>query len=411
MTLYDTLLERDLVAQCTDDSIRERLSESLSCYIGFDPTADSLHIGSLVPVMGLYHLQQAGHRPLVLVGGGTALIGDPSGKTEARQMLTREQIDINAQAIGNQLRPFLDFDNEKNGALLLNNADWLCEMSWVDILREAGPHFSVNRMLTMDSVKGRMDSGGITFLEFNYMVMQAWDFYYLNKTHGCTLQMGGQDQWGNIVMGMELTRRKSGAHVAGLTMPLVTKADGGKFGKSEKGNIWLDPQRTPHFEFYQFWRNVADADVIRFLKFFTTLPMSDIDRLATLEGQALNEAKEVLAHEVTKLVRGEEAALSAQADARKAFGAKNDVTGDNIPHENIAGSELEEGLGLLSLLVRAGLAKSNGEARRLVQGRGVRIHDTVVDDPSARVTSADINDSFVLIRCGKKRMYRFDVQA
>ena len=410
MNLYDALLERDLVAQSTDDNIRERLANPLSCYIGFDPTADSLHIGSLVPIMALAHLQRCGHRPLALVGGATAMIGDPSGKTEARKMLTPDEITHNAESIAGQIGRLVRFDDSPTGAKLVNNADWFAPKTWIELLREVGPQFSVNRMLTMDSVKGRMESGGITYLEFSYMIMQAYDFLHLYRTKNCTLQMGGQDQWGNIVMGIELGRRNANVSLAGLTMPLVTKADGGKFGKSEKGNIWLSTERTPVYEFYQFWRNVADADVGRFLRFFTFVDMDEVRTLEQATDKAINDVKERLAYEVTALVHGADAAAKAQADARKAFGGQQDVTGDSIPHASIEGSELEEGIGILALMVRAGLAKSNGEARRLVQGRGVRLHDTVVEDPTVKITSADISDGYVLVRAGKKRLFRFDVQ-
>ncbi len=408
-SLYDVLLERNMVAQSTDEAIRERLATPRSIYIGFDPTADSLHVGSLVPMMGLAHIQRCGHKPLVVVGGATAMIGDPSGKTEARQMLSMDDIKHNAAAIGKQMECVLDFNDSPNGAELLNNADWLSGKTWIDILREVGPHFSINRMLTMDSVKGRMEAGGISFLEFNYMVMQAYDFLYLNQEKNCTLQMGGQDQWGNIIMGIELGRRIADTSLAGLTMPLVTKSDGGKFGKSEKGNIWLCPKRTPIYQFYQFWRNVADADVGKFLNYFTFLPTDEIQKLAALEGQAINEAKECLAFEVTKIVHGEAAALQSQSDARKAFGDKNDVKGDSIPHASLSADELDQELGLLSLIVRANLESSNGKARKLVEGRGIRIHDTVIEDPQYKISSADIKDNYILIRAGKKRMFRYDI--
>jgi tyrosyl-tRNA synthetase len=263
--LYDLLSSRGFVAQSTDAEMRKRLESPITAYIGFDPTADSLHVGSLVPIMGLMWMQRCGHKPLVLVGGATGLVGDPSGKSAMRQMLTREDIDRNAQAIAKQIGSVVKFGDGPSDAKLVNNADWLANLNWIEMLREVGPHFSVNRMLTMDSVKGRMENGGITFLEFNYMVMQAYDFAHLFRAEKCTVQMGGQDQWGNIVMGIELGRRTADADLAGLTFPLVTKSDGGKFGKSEKGNIWLSAERTPVYEFFQFWRNVSDADVGKFL--------------------------------------------------------------------------------------------------------------------------------------------------
>jgi tyrosyl-tRNA synthetase len=408
--LYDLLSSRGFVAQSTDAEMRQRLESPVTAYIGFDPTADSLHVGSLVPIMGLMWMQRCGHKPLVLVGGATGLVGDPSGKTAMRQMLTREDIDDNARAIAKQIGRVVMFGDGLNDAKLVNNADWLAAKNWITLLREVGPHFSVNRMLTMDSVKGRMENGGITFLEFNYMVMQAYDFAHLYRAEKCTVQMGGQDQWGNIVMGIELGRRLANADLAGLTFPLVTKSDGGKFGKSEKGNIWLSAERTPVYEFFQFWRNVSDADVAKFLGFFTTLPMDEVKKLTEHMDQRINDAKAVLAYEVTKLIHGKDAADQALADAKKAFGAAQDVTGDSIPHADIAGAELEAGAGLLALLVRANLATSNGDAKRLIQGGGVSIHDTRIDDIQRKVTTADIKDGHVLLKAGKKKLFRYDVR-
>lgn len=409
--VFQLLTERGLVAQSTDPAMGERLSQPVTAYIGFDPTADSLHVGGLVPMMGLYWLQQCGHRPIALVGGGTGLVGDPSGKTETRKMLSYEQIAHNAHEMGKQFARVLRFDDSPTGAKLLNNAEWLRSLNWIELLREVGACFSVNRMLTMDSVRNRLASeSGITFLEFNYMVMQAYDFLHLHKSEGCTLQLGGQDQWGNIVMGIELIRRLADAEAYGLTFPLLMKADGAKFGKSESGNVWLSALLTPVYEFFQFWRNTSDSDVKKFLGFFTTLPMDEIERLTERGGEALNRAKEALAFEVTKTVHGEPQATQALEDARRAFGAKQDVTGDSIPHKDITALELETGIGLLVLLVRAGLADSNGEARRLVAGGGVRIHDNVVADPTTLITTAHVSKGFVLIRAGKKRLFRFDVR-
>jgi tyrosyl-tRNA synthetase len=405
--LYDLLLSRGFVAQATDAEIRARFAQPVTAYIGFDPTADSLHVGSLVPIMGLYWMQQCGHKPLVLVGGATALVGDPSGKSEARRMLTRDDVAANARAIAAQIGRVVRFGSGATDAELLNNADWLASMTWIDLLREAGPHFSVNRMLTMDSVKGRMDNGGITFLEFNYMVMQAWDFRHLAKTRGCTLQMGGQDQWGNIVMGIELGRRMDGAELAGLTFPLVTKSDGGKFGKSEKGNIWLSPERTPPYEFYQFWRNIADADVRRFLSFFTTLPMTEVAALTDAGGAALNHAKSVLAYEVTALIHGQTEAERCRAGAQAAFGTGHDVSGDAIPHATLAAAELAAGISVVHLLVRAGLAASGGEAKRLIQGGGVCLDEAKVTDLTTTVHAASAGR--LVLQVGKKRFFRFDI--
>lgn len=410
MNFVDVLTERGLVAQTTDPAIRERFQQPLTAYIGFDPTADSLHVGSLVPIMALHWLQRAGHKPLVLVGGATGLVGDPSGKSAMRKMLTREEVQANARAIAGQIGRVVRFGDGPTDARLVDNADWLADKTWIEVLREAGPHFSVNRMLTMDSVKGRMEAGGISFLEFNYMVMQAWDFWHLAATAGCTVQMGGQDQWGNIVMGIELGRRKAGMELAGLTFPLVTKADGGKFGKSEAGNVWLSAERTKPYDFYQFWRNVADADVVRFLGYFTTLPMSEVRELTAAGGSALNAAKERLAWEVTRLIHGQEEADRARDSAKRAFSAAADVTGESVPHGDLPAAELAAGLALTDLLVRAKLAPSKGEARRLIEGGGVSIGENRVDDVQRKVGPADAAGGLLLLRAGKKRMFRFDVR-
>lgn len=409
MNFVDVLSERGLVAQSTDTAIRERFERPLTAYIGFDPTADSLHIGSLVPIMVLHWLQRLGHRPLVLVGGATGLVGDPSGKTESRQMLSREQVRSNAAAIAAQIGRVVRFGDGPTDARLVDNADWLADRTWIEVLREAGPHFSVNRMLSMESVKGRMEAGGITFLEFNYMVMQAWDFWHLATHAGCTVQLGGQDQWGNIVMGIELGRRKAGLELAGLTFPLVTKADGGKFGKSEAGNVWLSAARTPPYEFYQFWRNAADADVRRFLCFFTTLAISEIDALTATGGSSINAAKERLAWEVTSLIHGTDEADRARDSAKRAFSAAADVTGEAVPHGALSASELAAGISVFDLLVRAKLAASKGEARRLIEGGGVSLGEEKVVDVQRKALESDVSAGHLLLRAGKKRMYRFDV--
>ena len=411
--LYDVLHERGLVSQCTDEKIRQRLAKPVAAYCGFDPTADSLHVGSLVPIMGLAHLQRCGHRPVVLVGGATGLVGDPSGKTEARKMLSADDINHNAQSIAKQIGRIVDFNDSDTGAVLVNNLDWFGNMKWLDMLREVGSRMSVNRMLSMESVKGRMSGGddntGISYLEFSYMLMQGYDFAYLFDKHKCTLQLGGQDQWGNIVIGIDLGRRLYDADLAGLTFPLVTKSDGGKFGKSEQGNIWLDDKRTGVFEFFQFWRNVADSDVGKFLGYFTFLPMDEVRELASAQGADINASKVRLAYEVTRLVHGEDAAQQARDSAGKAFSGAADVTGESIPSAPLSAVELNDGVGLITLMVRAGFATSNGEARRLIAGGGVRVHDEKVADPTRSLTSADVVDGYVLVRAGKKRLFRFDV--
>jgi tyrosyl-tRNA synthetase len=410
--LYDILHERGLVSQCTDDKIRERLAKPVAAYCGFDPTADSLHVGSLVPIMGLAHLQRAGHKPVVLVGGATGLVGDPSGKTEARQMLTAEDINNNANSIAKQIGRIVNFGDADTDAILVNNLDWFGEMKWLDMLRDVGSRMSVNRMMSMESVKGRMtgEGEGISFLEFSYMLLQGYDFAHLFNAHNCTLQIGGQDQWGNIVIGIDLGRRLHEADLAGLTFPLVTKSDGGKFGKSEQGNVWLDVNRTSVFDFFQFWRNVADSDVGRFLGYFTFLPMDEVNALASAEGKAINESKVRLAYEVTRLVHGEDEANKARDSAGKAFSAAVDVTGDSIPSDSLDRGELVDGIGLIALVVKAGFAKSNGEARRLITGGGVRLHDEKMVDPMRTVTAGDVVDGYLLVRAGKKRLFRFDVR-
>lgn len=436
---YDTMAERGLVSQCTDSpgGIRRRLSRPVTAYCGFDPTADSLHVGSLVPIMGLAHLQRAGHKPVVLVGGATGLVGDPSGKTEARQMLTEETIRHNADAIAKQVGRLVRFGEGDSDARLVNNIDWIGPLTWLEVLRDVGSKMSVNRMMGMESVKQRMtgdgdgaSGGGITYLEFSYMLLQAYDFAHLFREQNCTLQIGGQDQWGNIVMGIELGRKLHQAELAGVTFPLVTKADGGKFGKSEAGNIWLDATRTPPFEFYQFWRNVNDADVGRYLGYFTFLPMDEINQLAAAEGAAINESKVRLAYEVTRLIHGEDQATKARDAAGQAFapgsksggtsgapgggggggGGGGDVTGESIPSRVMTPAHLAAGPSVIDLLVAAGLAKSNGEARRLIQGGGVRVHDTKVADIGQTVGPADAPDGYLLIRAGKKRLCRFDIR-
>ena len=407
--LYDVLLERGLVAQATDEKLRDRLASPVTAYVGFDPTADSLHVGSLVPIMAMAWLQRCGHKPLALVGGATGLVGDPSGKTEARRMLTREQIDANAAAIAKQIESIVRFDRDATGAELVNNADWLEGLTWIEVLRDVGSRVSVNRMMSMESVKGRLKSeAGISYLEFSYMIMQAYDFVHLHRERGCTLQLGGQDQWGNIVMGIELGRKLDDADLAGLTLPLVTRSDGAKFGKSEAGNIWLDPKRTSPYDFYQFWRNTADADVQRFLACFTFLPMDEVRRLGTLEGAAINEAKQILAHEVTKLVHGESEADKARDAASRAFGS-GDVTGESMPSKKVRWKDDHETLAIAGWLREAGFVDSNKQAKQFIKDGAVRVWDRVVKPEEAHLTEEDIQDGKVLLKVGKKKMFRFDL--
>ena len=406
--LYDALEERGLIAQCTEPAqeMRERLATPTTMYCGFDPTANSLHVGSLVPIMVLAHAQRCGHKPLVLVGGATGRVGDPSGKDASRAMLAPEEIDANAHDIAAQIGRIVRFDHGETGAELLNNLDWIGPLSWLEVLRDVGSKVSVNRMMTMESVKSRMTGDGqfITYLEFSYMLLQAYDFAHLGRARGCTVQLGGQDQWGNIVMGTELGRKLHDLDLAGLTMPLVTKADGAKFGKSESGNVWLDRARTPVFDFFQFWRNTGDADVGRFLRFFTFLPLAEIEELEAATGAGINEAKVRLAFEVTKNVHGEEEAAAARDAAGRAFGGGG-VDAEALPHAQL---DLSAPVSVVELMKLAGFAKSNGEARRLIQGGGVRVHDQKVEDPLAEVSASDVRDGHVLLRAGKKRLFRFD---
>lgn len=385
MSVYDTLAERGFIEQVTDEAlIRDMLARhAVTCYIGFDPTATSLHIGSLVPIMSLVHMQREGHRPIALVGGGTALIGDPSGKSEMRRILTRDEIDANAGAIKQQLARYLDFNDEK--ALLLNNADWLTELNYIEFLRDIGRHFSVNRMLSAESYRMRMETG-LNFIEFNYMLLQSYDFYYLNKHYGCTFQMGGNDQWGNIVAGIDLTRRLEETRVYGITFPLLTTAQGHKMGKTEKGTVWLDAALTSPYDYFQYWINTEDADVERFLALFTFLPMEEIRMVRTLVDGELNMAKSVLAFEATKITHDEEAALSAWKASAAAFNLRpvdsklfpssaiprRALTGDRsaITTINKSRKELEKGIAAFELFEEVGLCSSRGEARRLIAQGG-----------------------------------------
>ena len=404
LNVFDTLVERGFVSNSTDENMRSRLAKPCTVYIGFDPTADSLHIGSLVPIMVLRWLQLFGHKPIVLVGGATGLVGDPSGKSEARKMLTIEQVNHNAESISKQIGNIVRFGSGNTDAKLVNNASWLAEKNWIELLREVGQHFSVNHMLSMESVKGRMKEG-ISFIEFNYMIMQAMDFAHLFKNEGCTIQMGGQDQWGNMVMGIDLTRRLHGESVAGLTFPLITKGDGTKFGKSEKGNIWLSPELTPVHDFFQFWRNIDDKDVFRFLKLFTMMPMNSIEQ-STLVSD-INIVKKLLAFEVTKIVHGADKAMSALTDSDKAFSG-NDFTGSNIPHDSLEKNSVGS-VTLVQLLVKSKLCSSNTQAKDLITGGGVTVKDTVVNDIKRVITTDDVTDNFVIIKVGKKKLFRFDL--
>lgn len=403
MHVLDILKERGFVAQVTfEEDLYKRLEqESVTFYTGFDPTADSLHVGHYIPIMAMAHLQRAGHRPIALCGGGTAMVGDPSGKTDLRQMLTKETIAQNILGIQKQLARFLDFSEGK--AIMANNADWLLELNYVDFLRDIGASFSVNRMLTAECYKQRMEKG-LTFLEFNYMIMQAYDFLCLFKQHGCRLQVGGDDQWSNILAGADLIRRKEQQDAFALTCKLIMTHDGKKMGKTEAGALWLDAKRTSPFDFYQYWRNVADQDVEKFLGLLTFLPMEEVRRLGALRDSAINEAKRVLAFEITTLIHGEEEAQKAQDAAQSLFGGSADSA--NIPSFDLTYDVFEEDNRLTSILALCGLCASRGEARKMVQAGAVMICDEKVTDIDLRIEEAAFTADGLLLRKGKKNYCR-----
>lgn len=398
--VYDILLERGFIEQTTHEAeIKELLGkERVTFYIGFDATADSLTAGHFLTVMAMMHMQKAGHRPIALLGGGTTMIGDPSGKSDMRTMMTMDTIQHNADCFYKQLSKFIDFDNDN--AIIANNADWLLDLNYVEFLREVGIHFSVNKMLTADCYKNRMEKG-LTFFEFNYMLMQSYDFWKLNQLYDCTLQLGGNDQWSNIIGGVELIRKKEQKPAFGLTFKLLTTSEGIKMGKTMKGAVWLDPEKTSPYEFYQYWRNIEDVKVEECLGLLTFLPMEEVRRLGSLEGAEINKAKEVLAFEITKIVHGEEEAAKSQEAARTLFA--NGGHSDDIPTTTYTKAELEEGKDVLTLLVDTKLAPTRSEARRLVQQGGVSINDEKVTDIAKIFTTADLDSNDVLlIKKGKK---------
>lgn len=399
------LTERGFLHQCTNpEGLDDLLSAGpVTAYNGFDPTGTSLHVGHLLPIMLLRLFQRCGHKPIVLIGGGTAKIGDPSGKDEARQFLSDEAIARNMEGIGSVFAKFLTFGDGPTDAVMVNNADWLDEIQYVPFLRDYGRHFSVNRMLTMDSVRLRLErEQPLSFLEFNYMVLQAYDFVELYRRSGCRLQLGGSDQWGNIVSGVELGRRVEGAELFGLTMPLITTAGGAKMGKTAKGAVWLSEELLSSYDYWQFWRNTADADVGRFLRLFTELPMDEVRRLEALEGAELNEAKKVLANEATSLLHGADAARAAEDTARRTF--EEGTAGQDLPTIEVAASVLEAGLPLVDIFVQTGLCASKGEARRLIRQDGARLNDEKVSDEAAIATTADLNaEGVIKLSAGRKR--------
>jgi tyrosyl-tRNA synthetase len=401
----NTAQERGFIHQCTDMAALDDLAckGPIPAYIGFDATADSLHAGSLVPIMLLRLLQRTGHKPIVLMGGGTTKVGDPSGKDEQRQLMDDARINANIQCIRRIFEKYLTFGDGPTDAVMVDNADWLDELEYIPFLREYGRHFSVNRMLGFDSVKLRLDrEQPLSFLEFNYMVLQAYDFLELSRRQNCLLQMGGSDQWGNIVGGIELAHKCDHRQLYGLTTPLLTTSSGAKMGKTASGAVWLNEERLSAYDYWQYWRNIEDADAGRFLKLFTDLPMDEIARLEALEGADVNEAKKVLANEATRLCHGEGAATTAAETARKTF--EQGVIAEALPTIDVAGSDLKAGVPAFELLRRTGLAKSNGEARRLIKGGGGRLNDLAIGEETALVTLADVNaDGVIKLSAGKKR--------
>lgn len=399
MTVYDELVARGLIAQVTDEEeIKELINNGKATfYIGFDPTADSLHVGHFMALCLMKRLQMAGNKPIALIGGGTAMIGDPSGRTDMRQMMTKETINHNCECFKKQMSRFIDFSEGK--ALMVNNADWLLDLNYVEVLRDIGPHFSVNRMLSAECYKQRMERG-LSFLEFNYMIMQSYDFYELFQKYGCNMQFGGDDQWSNMLGGTELIRRKLGKNACAMTITLLLNSEGKKMGKTQSGAVWLDPEKTSPFEFYQYWRNVGDADVLKCLRMLTFLPLEQIDEMDKWEGSQLNTAKEILAFELTKLVHGEEEAAKAQESARALFSGGNAA---NMPTAVITEENLRDGeIDIMGLLVASGLCASRSEARRAVQQGGVAVNGEKVGSIEASYKPEDINKEDFVLRRGKK---------
>lgn len=404
--VYDILKARGLIAQTThEEEIRNILGEKkITFYIGFDPTADSLHIGHFMQLIVMKHMQNAGHRPIILLGGGTTMVGDPTGKSDMRPMITQDIIQKNADNFKVQMSKFIDFEDDK--AIMVNNAEWLLGLNYVDFLREIGVHFSVNRMLTAECFKTRMEKG-LTFLEFNYMLMQGYDFYKLNKDYDCLMEFGGDDQWSNILGGIELIRRKEGKQAYGMTFTLLTTSEGKKMGKTEKGALWLDPEKVSPYDFYQYWRNVDDKDVIRLLKLVTFLPLEQIAEYEKLEGQELNKVKCILAYEVTKMVHGEDEAKKANDAALAIFSNGNDTS--NMPSCDVAASVISNGINVLDLLVDVNLVPSKSEARRLVQQNGLAINGNKVTDPNATIDNSFVQEGEIIIKKGKKTFLKLNV--
>ena len=404
MTLYDELVARGLIAQVTnEEEIKKMINEGKATfYIGFDPTADSLHVGHFMALCLMKRLQMAGNKPVVLIGGGTAMIGDPSGKTDMRKMMTRETIDYNVECFKKQMSRFIDFSEGK--AIIVNNADWLLDLNYIDVLREVGACFSVNNMLRAECYKQRMERG-LSFLEFNYMILQSYDFYHLFQNYGCNMQFGGNDQWSNMLGGTELIRRKLGKDAHAMTITLLLNSEGKKMGKTEKGAVWLDPNKTSPYDFYQYWRNVGDSDVLKCIRMLTFLPLEQIDEMDHWEGAQLNTAKEILAYELTKMVHGEEEANKAQATAKALFSAGSSNV--DMPATQLSEEDFTNGsMGLLTLMVKCGLCKSNREARQLVTGGSVSINDEKVTDDKAQFSMEQFQGDGLVIKKGKKVYHR-----
>jgi|LSQX01.2.fsa_nt_gb tyrosyl-tRNA synthetase len=407
MSLYQEFIDRGLLAQCTDPEAVQNLldNEKVTFYIGFDPTADSLHVGHFMQLKIMAHMQRAGHRPIALLGGGTGMIGDPSGKSDMRRMMTKETIAHNIECFKKQMSRFIDVSDGK--ALFVNNADWLYNLNYIDFLRDIGPHFSVNRMLAAECYKARLETG-LTFLEFNYMLLQSFDFFKLYTDYGCKLQLGGDDQWSNIIGGVELIRRKLGGEAYGLTFKLLTTSEGKKMGKTEKGAVWLDPEKTPPYDFFQYWRNIADADVINCLKMLTFLSLDEISKYEKLEGSELNAAKELLAYELTRLVHGEQEAKKALEAARTLFSAGG--ISENMPTCTLTAENFTDGkITVIDMLVAGKLAPSKGEARRLIQQGGVSICDEKVTSIDTALSAEDFASRDIIVRKGKKVFMRYTV--
>lgn len=409
MKLYDELVARGLIAQVTDEKeIKELINNGKATfYIGFDPTADSLHVGHFMALCLMKRLQMAGNKPIALIGGGTAMIGDPSGRTDMRQMMTVETINHNVECFKKQMSRFIEFGEGK--AMLVNNSDWLTDLNYMDVLRDIGPHFTVNRMLAAECYKQRMEKG-LSFLEFNYMIMQSFDFYTLYQKYGCNMEFGGDDQWSNMLGGTELIRRKLGKDAYAMTINLLLNSEGKKMGKTQSGAVWLDPDKTSPFDFFQYWRNVSDADVLKCLRMLTFLPLEQIDEMDKWEGSKLNEAKEILAFELTKLVHGEEEANKAKEGARALFAGGGNTS--QMPVTELSGEDFDEdgNIGILTLLVKAGLASSNGEARRNVQQGGVSVDGEKVTEPKSIINKDNITEDGIVLKRGKKKFMKIVVK-